>query len=107
MPAYLAPDPIQGQQFKPGGNEPAAGALLFVYSEGTSSKMSSFTDASASTANTNPIVLDSGGNPPQQIWIASTAKFVLAPANDTDPPTSPYRTWDHYPAVNNVAALIS
>src|SRR2546422_527047 len=104
MPAYLAPDPMNSTQFLPGGNTPASGALLFVYSEGASSKMPSFTDASASTANPNPIVLDSGGNPPQQIWITSTAKFVLAPANDTDPPTSPYRTWDHYPGINNVTS---
>jgi hypothetical protein len=101
---YLAPDPINSTQFQPGGNTPASGALLFCYQKGTSTKMNSYSDPTASTANTNPIVLDSGGNPPQEIWIASTATFVLAPSNDTDPPSSPYRTWNDIPGINNVTS---
>lgn len=107
--AFYAPDPVQSTQLIPGGNTPASGALLFCYSVGTTAKQNTYTDASASTARTNPIVLDSGGNIPGngEVWIASSAKFVLAPSNDTDPPNSPYWTRDNLPGVNNVSALVA
>jgi hypothetical protein len=106
MSAFLASGPVQGTLFQPGGNTPAAGALLFAYQVGTSTKQATFTDASASTARTNPIVLDSGGNVPGngEVWIASSAKFVLAPSSDTDPPSSPYWSMDHLPGINNVSS---
>jgi hypothetical protein len=104
--AFLAPDPIQSCQLIPGGNTPASGGLLFVYQVGSTTKSNSYTDPSASTARTNPIVLDSGGNIPGngEVWITSTAKFVLAPSNDTDPPSSPYWSKDNYPGINNITA---
>lgn len=104
--AFYAPDPIQSTQLIPGSNTPASGALLFCYQVGTTAKQNTYTDASASTARTNPIVLDSGGNIPGngEVWIASSAKFVLAPFNDGDPPTSPYWTRDNLPGVNNISS---
>lgn len=102
---YLA-DPAQSTQLIPGGNTVASGAQLFVYTVGTSSKQASYTDASASTARTNPIVLDSGGNIPGngEVWVTSSVKLVLAPSNDTDPPSSPYWTRDNVPGINNITA---
>lgn len=104
--AFLVPDPIQSTQLIPGGNIPASGGLLFVYQVGSTTKSNSYTDPSASTARTNPIVLDSGGNIPGngEVWITSSAKFVLAPSNDTDPPSSPYWTRDNYYGINNITA---
>ncbi len=109
MTAFYAPDPINSTQFIPGGNVPASGALLFCYQVGSSTKQNSYTDATASTARTNPIVLDSGGNVPGngEVWIASTAKFVLAPSNDTDPPASPYWSRDNLPGVNDPSQVQS
>jgi hypothetical protein len=53
--------------------------------------------------------LDSGGNIPGngEVWIASTAKFVLAPSNDTDPPASPYWSRDNLPGVNDPSQVQS
>src|SRR6185295_2651079 len=34
-------------------------------------------------------------------WITSTAKFVLAPFNDTDPPASPYWSRDNLSGIND------
>ncbi len=107
MTAFYAPDPINSTQFIPGGNTPASGALLFCYQVGSSTKQNTYTDQTASTARTNPIVLDSGGNIPGngEVWIASTSKFVLAPFNDTDPPVSPYWSRDNLPGVNDPSQL--
>jgi len=69
------------------------GAKLFCYASGTTTKLGTYTDAAGSAANTNPIILDSAGR--AVIYLQPLAyKFVLAPANDTDPPTSPIKTID-------------
>lgn len=109
MTAFLAPDPIQSTQLIPGGIVPAAGGLLFCYQAGTSTKLNTYTDPTASTARANPIVLDSGGNIPGngEVWITSTAKFVLAPFNDSDPPVSPYWTRDNYSGINNITSQLA
>lgn len=106
---FLAPDPIQSTQFIPGGNTPANGGQLFFYLAGTSTKQSVYKDNAASSgAWSNPIVLDSGGNLPsgQEVWFSQgiAYKVVFAPANDTDPPASPYWSKDNLSGVNDVAA---
>lgn len=69
------------------------GALLFTYATGTTTKIATYTDAALAVAHTNPIVLDAAGR--AVIYLDPVAyKFVLAPANDTDPPTSPIKTID-------------
>lgn len=84
------------------GTAPAVGGKLFSYVAGTSTKQATYTDSSGSIQNTNPMILDSTGSVPY-LWLdpALVYKFVLAPANDTDPPASPYRSEDNvYPFFN-------
>jgi hypothetical protein len=82
----LSPLPIQ--KFFASNGQPLAGGLLFTYAGGTSNKLATYVD-SGTTANTNPIVLDSRGE--CRLWIdpQRAYKFVLAPAGDSDPPASP------------------
>ena len=89
-----APD-VFPQFFNQTGTAPLVGGLLFTYIAGTSTKQATYTDATAKVLNANPIVLDSAGM--TAIWIdpSLSYKFVLAPANDTDPPQSPLRTQDN------------
>lgn len=85
---------------------PAAGAQLFTYAAGTTTKLASYTDQSGSTPQTNPIILNARGEPQSPtgnsvgIWLTqSTAyKFVLAPATDTDPPQAAIWTIDNVQA---------
>lgn len=80
---------------------PLLGGKLFTYQAGTSTKQVTYTDSTGSVMNSNPIILDSAGA--ANVWLDPTLvyKFVLAPANDTDPPGSPIRTVDNvYPALN-------
>src|SRR5690242_428374 len=108
---FLAPNPINTTQFVPGGNTPASGALLFSYIQGTSTKQNTFTASDGLTARTNPIVLDSGGNIPgsREVWIPAglPAKFVLAPSNDTDPPSSPYWSVDNVSGINDNTSILT
>lgn len=97
--AFLAPSPLQGTLFIPGGNTPAAGGQLFFYIAGSSTKQTAYRDNAAATPWSNPLVLDSGGMAPSggEIWFLSgvSYKVVFAPATDTDPPSSPYWTKDN------------
>jgi hypothetical protein len=74
---------------------PLAGGKLFTYIAGTSTKQPTWTDSTQVTQNNNPIILDSNGA--ANVWLdpGLLYKFVLSPANDTDPPTSPIRSVDN------------
>lgn len=93
-------------QLDSSGN-PYSGAKLFTYAAGSSTKTNTYTSSAGSVAQTNPIVLNSRGEPTNgPIWlIAGTSyKFVLAGPTDTDPPGSPIRTIDNVVGVNDTAA---
>lgn len=72
------------------------GALLFIYEAGTTTKLTVYTDSALTTPATNPLVADSEGRFATIYGNADDYKFVLAPADDTDPPTSPIKTVDDY-----------
>lgn len=102
---FLSPDPINGTQFIPGTAVPAAGAKLFSYIAGSSTKQDTFVDNTGVGKWSNPIILDSGGNlgGSGEVWIPAgvSVKFVLASFNDTDPPVSPYWTRDNMSGMND------
>ena len=54
---------------------PANGAKLFTYAAGSSTKQATFTDAAGLTAQSNPILLNSRGEPAQPIWLTDRAKL--------------------------------
>jgi hypothetical protein len=71
------------------------GGKLFTYAAGTADKLATYTDVDGQVANTNPIILDVAGRVPSGFFLLPAAyKFVLAPPDDTDPPTDPIRTQD-------------
>lgn len=78
---------------------PNNGGLLYTYGAGTVTPLATYTTSSGSVTNTNPIVLDSSGRPPQEIWLLEgiAAKFVLQ-----DSLGNPLGTFDNITAVNDV-----
>ena len=68
-----------GAQFFDNNGVPLAGGLIYVYDAGSTTPAATYTSSAASTNNTNPIVLDSAGRTPAQIWLTAGAayKFVL------------------------------
>lgn len=72
------------------------GGKLFTYEAGTTTKLATYTDVAGLSANTNPIILDAAGRVPSGFYLLPQSyKFILSPANDTDPPTNPIRTQDN------------
>ncbi len=96
--------PLAIQKFFDNAGNPLNGGLLFTYISGTNTKLATYSNATG-TPNTNPIVLDFRGE--ARVWLDQTLtyRFVLAPANDTDPPTAPIWSVDDISAALTVASL--
>lgn len=84
------------------------GGLLFTYAAGSTTKQTTYQDSAANTQHSNPIVLNSRGEPPAAIWLTagSTYKFVLAPSTDTDPPASAIWTVDNISGINDTTSAV-
>lgn len=93
-------------QWVDSSGQPAVGDQIFFYVAGSNSKQATYTTAAGTTANANPIVLNALGQPSTEIWFTAgqTYKMVWAPSTDTDPPTSPIRTWDNLSGMGDVDA---
>ena len=68
-----------GQQFFDNTGLPLNGGLLYTYQAGSTTPLATYTDVNGTIANTNPIVLDSSGRTPAEVWLTYgfNYKFVL------------------------------
>jgi hypothetical protein len=68
-----------GQQFFDNNGLPLSGGLIYTYQAGSSTLLTTYTTVNGTIANTNPIVLDSAGRCPNEIWMQTgySYKFVL------------------------------
>lgn len=66
--------PMPRQQFFDSNGNPLAGGFVFTYLAGTTTPQTTYTDSTGLVAQTNPLVLDAGGFPPNgtQIWLGPT-----------------------------------
>lgn len=80
-----------------------AGGKIYTYLAGSTTLASTWTDSTQTTQNPNPIILDSAGRPPNEVWIANVAyKFVVQDAN-----SNTLATYDNIPGVNASTATFS
>lgn len=68
-----------GDQFFTDDGVPLNGGLIYTYAAGTTTPAVTYTSNTGAVANTNPIVLNSAGRTPYDIWVDSGTyyKFVL------------------------------
>jgi len=68
-----------GQQYFDNNGVPLAGGLIYTYQAGSSTALATYTDNSGTIANANPIVLDSSGRVPNEIWMLTgySYKFII------------------------------
>ena len=81
-----------------------AGAKVFFYADGTSTKQNVYTTAALSIAHSNPVVADAYGKLPAIFLDPALGeyKIVVAPSGDSDPPVSPIETVDDYPTAGTL-----
>jgi hypothetical protein len=68
-----------GQQFFDNTGLPLNGGLIYTYQAGSTTPLATYTDINGTIANSNPIVLDSSGRPPSEVWLTYgfNYKFVV------------------------------
>ena len=91
-----------GAQFFDNNGVPLAGGLLYTYSAGTTTPLATYTTNSGSTANSNPIVLDSSGRVSNEIWLTAgnTYKFILQTSAGVQ-----IGSYDNIPGANDLSSL--
>lgn len=93
--------PAVPSQYLDNNGDPADSFQLFTYESGGTTKLATYSDQALSSANANPIVLDSAGRATIFLIENDSYKFVLAPAADTDPPASAIWTRDNITSIPN------
>lgn len=81
-----------GWQFFDNNGIPLAGGKVYTYAAGTTVPLATYTARDGLTANTNPIILDSAGRTPAQIWSTEGLLYKYVVATSTD---VVLRTWDN------------
>ena len=81
-----------GWQFLDNNGVILSGGKIYTYAAGTTTPLETYTARDGVTPNTNPIILDSAGRTPQQIWSTEGLlyKYVVATSLDVV-----LRTWDN------------
>ena len=84
MTVYLSAFAGAGAQFFTDDGEVLSGGKIYTYAAGTTTPQTTYTSVLGGTANPNPIILDSGGRLPEDMWLSEgvTYRFVLRDAND-------------------------
>lgn len=73
--------PIPKLQFFDANGNPLVGGKLYTYAAGTTTPLATYTDSTGTSANTNPIILDSRGE--ASVWLANSLyKFELRDSVD-------------------------
>ena len=79
MTVALSPIAGAGWQFFDNSGLILSGGLLYIYSAGTTTPVTAYQNSAGTIAHTNPIVMDSAGRIPSEVWLTTGAayKFVL------------------------------
>lgn len=78
------------------------GGFINTYQAGTNTPLATYTTSVGNVANSNPIILNADGRPPQEIWLikGSAYKFVVS-----DALSNVIATYDNIPGINDVTAV--
>lgn len=92
-------------QFDSSGN-PYTGAQIFTYASGSTTPQTTYQDSGALSQHTNPIILNSRGEPPAPIWLTEglTYKLYLTTPTDTNPPVTSVRVIDNVSGINDTTS---
>jgi hypothetical protein len=84
MTVYLSAFAGAGAQFFTDDGTVLSGGKIYTYAAGTTTPETTYTSVMGVDANPNPIVLDSGGRLPEDMWLSQGVlyRFVLTDSSD-------------------------
>lgn len=93
-----------GAQFFTDSGVPLSGGKIYTYAAGTTTPAVTYTSNTGLTPNANPIILDSAGRPPAEIWLTSGVnyKFVVKTPTDVE-----IRTYDNISGASDNSAVMA
>lgn len=81
MPAVNL-SPVLKQRFFDTNGNPLAGGKVYSYQAGTTTPQATYTDATGTSANTNPVILDASGE--ADIWLDQALSYKIVLDNSAD-----------------------
>ena len=102
MAVALSPVAGAGWQFFDNSGAVLTGGLLYTYTAGTTTPVTTYQDSAGSTPNANPIVLDSVGRVSSEVWLTTGAAYKLVLKTSTGTPLWPM---DNLRGINDVTSV--
>ena len=101
MTVYLSAFAGAGAQFFTDDGVVLSGGKIYTYAAGTTTPTNTYTSSAGTAANSNPIILDSAGRLPEDMWLSEgvTYRFVL-----TDSTNVQIGEYDDIAGVNDISA---
>ena len=102
MSVFLSSFAGAGAQFFTNDNSVLAGGKIFTYAAGTTTPTDTYTSVLGDTLNTNPIILDSAGRLPEDLWLTEGVayKFILTDSNNVQ-----IAEYDNISGINDISLL--
>jgi hypothetical protein len=102
MSVFLSPFAGAGAQFFTDDGAVLAGGKIYTYAAGTTTPQTTYTSVTGTTANANPIILDSSGRLPEDMWLTEGVayRFVLRDSCDVQ-----LGEYDNISGINDIALL--
>jgi len=81
----LSPVGNSGIPFFDNNGVPLNGGLIYTYLAGSSTPLATYTTSTGNVLNANPIVLNSSGQPANEVWLqtAYSYKFIIQTSSNT------------------------
>jgi hypothetical protein len=100
MTVYLSGFAGAGAQFFDDSGNLLSGGKIYTYAAGTSTPQSTYTSATGDALNANPIILDSSGRLPEDLWLAEGETYRFVVTDDCD---VWIREYDDIPGINDLS----
>ena len=102
MTVYLSAFAGAGAQFFTNDGEVLSGGKIYTYAAGTTTPQTTYTSSLGTAANPNPIILDSSGRLPEDMWLSAgvTYRFVLKDSDNVQ-----IGEYDDIPGLNDGSLL--
>ena len=102
MAVALSPVAGAGWQFFDNSGAVLTGGLLYTYTAGTTTPVTTYQDSAGATPNANPVVLDASGRISAQVWLTTGAAYKLVLKTSTG---TTLWTMDNLRAINDPSSV--